>query len=122
MAGVAAHTVVVVHLAYLLYVLLGGLLGLRNIRWLWPHSVTAFWAVVGLITQVRCPLTVLEKYLLVLDGTQPYSGTFIGHHVAGVFYPAAWEALVWYSSAVLVLTSYVVAFARHGASKRLAAH
>ncbi len=93
MAGVAAQTVVVVHLAYLLYVLLGGLLGMRNIHWLWPHAVTAFWGVVGLVTQVRCPLTVLEKYLLTLDGTEPYSGTFIGNHVAGVFYPAAWQAL-----------------------------
>ena len=119
MAGVAAQTVVVVHLAYLVYVLLGGLLGLRNIRWLWPHAVTAFWGVVGLVTQVRCPLTVLEKYLLTLDGTEPYSGTFIGNHVAGVFYPAAWQDLIWYSTAVIVLTSYAVAFARHSAGKRL---
>lgn len=120
MAGVAAQTVVVVHLAYLAYVLLGGLLGLRNLRWLWPHSVTVCWAVIGLVAHTTCPLTDLEKYLLILDGTEPYAGTFIGHHVAGVFYPTAWQDLVWYTTAFVVLASYSLAFARHASEKNLA--
>lgn len=109
----------VVHLAYLLYVLLGGFLGLRNVNWLWPHAVTAFWGVAGVATQLSCPLTLLEKHLIRVDGTEPYSGPFISHYLVDVVYPASWQPLVWYVTFVLVLTSYVVTFARRSAAKRL---
>ncbi|MFZ5846110.1 MAG: DUF2784 domain-containing protein [Actinomycetota bacterium] len=122
MAGVAAQAVVVVHLTYLLYVLFGGLLGLRSLHWLWPHLVTSFWGAVGVAGQLGCPLTVLQKYLIGLDGGEPYDGSFIGHYVAGVFYPAAWQGLVWWATASFVLASYVAALVRHGTDHRLAAH
>ena len=119
MAGVAAHAVVIVHLAYLLYVLLGGLLALRNIHWLWPHLMTASWGVVGAITKLACPLTLLEKDLLARSGTTPYAGTFIAHHVAGVYYPADWQAGVWYATALFTLVCYTVAVSRHLATRQV---
>jgi hypothetical protein len=122
MAGIAAQAVVVVHLAYLLYVVVGGLLGLRSLHWLWPHAVTAFWAVVGLLTQVACPLTLLEKHLIALDGAVPYAGTFIGRYVEGVFYPAGMRNPVWYATAVFVLASWALVVARHATTKRVAHH
>lgn len=122
MAGVAAQAVAAVHLAYLLYVLLGGLLGLRSLHWLWPHLVTVVWGVLGLLTQVHCPLTLLEKHLLDLDGTQPYAGTFIGHYLEGVLYPASSASLVWWGTAVLVLLTYLLAVARHVSSRRAVHH
>lgn len=120
MAGVAAQAVVVVHLAYLLYVLLGGLLGLRSLHWLWPHLVTAFWGAIGVAGQLGCPLTLLQKHLIRLDGGVPYDGTFIGHYVAGVFYPESWQGAVWWATAVFVLASYTAALVRHSAGQRLA--
>lgn len=113
----AAQAVVAVHLGYLLYVLLGGLLALRDLRWLGPHLVTAFWGVVGVAGQLGCPLTALEKHLIRLDGQVPYDGSFIGTYVAGVFYPAEWQGLVWWATAVFVLATYalvVVHHAQHG--------
>lgn len=118
MAGVAADAVVTVHLAYLLYVVVGGLLALRGVVWLWPHAITAFWGVVGLLTEVTCPLTALEKHLLVLDGVQPYDGTFIGHYLDDVLYPAAWHEGVWWATAVFVLWSYVLVAVHHAFSTR----
>lgn len=120
MAGVAAQAVVVLHLTYLLYVLFGGLLGLRSLLWLWPHLVTAFWGAVGVAGQYGCPLTELQKYLIRLDGGEPYDGSFIAHYVAGVFYPAAWQELVWWATAMFVLASYAAALVRHGVDRRLA--
>jgi hypothetical protein len=120
MAGVAAEAVVTVHLAYLLYVALGALLALRNIHWLWPHLVTAVWGVTVLLTQVQCPLTVLEKHLRTLDGAEPYNGTFIGYYLDGVVYPEGWRDGVWYATALFVLGVYVLALVRHSAAKRLA--
>ena len=119
MAGLAAQAVVVVHLAYLLYVLFGGFLGLRSLRWLWPHAVTAFWGAFGVAEQLSCPLTVLEKYLLVQAGTEPYAGPFITHYLVGTLYPASWQGAVWYATSAVVLASYVLAFTRHAATNRL---
>jgi hypothetical protein len=120
MAGVAAQAVVVVHLAYLLYVVLGGLVGLRSLLWLWPHALTAFWALVGLAIQVSCPLTLLEKHLIALDGAEPYAGTFIGHYVEGVLYPEGWRTPVWYATAAVVLATWAVALVHHTAAERTA--
>lgn len=117
MAGLAVQAVVAIHLGYLLYVLLGGFLGLRNIHWLWPHLVTAFWGVFGALTKIACPLTVLEKDLLARSGSEPYDGTFIAYHVAGVYYPAGWQAGVWYATALLVLASYALSVSHHTATR-----
>jgi len=103
----------VLHLGYLLYVLLGGFLGLLDVRWLVPHGLSVIWGVVGTVAARACPLTLLEKDLIVLDGGAPYAGTFISHHVAGVYHPAEWQEAVWHLSAVVVLTSYVVVAIRH---------
>ena len=101
------------HLGYLLYVLFGGFLGLLDVRWLVPHVLSVIWGVAGTVAARACPLTLLEKHLIELDGGTPYAGTFISHHVAGVYYPAAWQEAVWYLSAVVVLTSYVVVAVHH---------
>ena len=87
-AGIAAQAVVVLHLGYLLFVLLGGFLGLVDVRWLVPHGLSVIWGVLGTVAARACPLTLLEKDLIVLDGGAPYAGTFISHHLAGVYYPA----------------------------------
>ena len=102
------QVVVGIHLTYLLFVLAGGFLGLRSTLWLWPHAVTVVWGVVGLATKAQCPLTVLEKHLVVRSGGEPYVGTFIAERVAGVYYPADWQPQVWWATAVVVLVSYVL--------------
>jgi hypothetical protein len=112
-AGLAAQVVVVLHLAYLLYVLLGGFLGLRGLGWLWPHVITAVWGTVGVLTAAPCPLTVLEKYLRAEAGQETYVGPFIDHYLAGTLYPAAWQDWVWMLCALTVLTSYAVSVGRH---------
>lgn len=113
MAGLAAHAVVAVHLAYLLYAVVGGLLGLLSVRWLWPHACTAVWGVVGLVTEVVCPLTQLEKHFLSAQGIRPYDGPFIAHYLDGVLYPAAWHELVWWGAAVFVVGTYAIVLVHH---------
>lgn len=120
MAGAAAEVVVAIHLVYLLYVPLGGLLGLRDVRWLWPHSATVVWGVVGVLTGARCPLTELEKHLVALDGGEPYSGPFIDRYLADVLYPAELQDLVWWLTSVVVLASYLLVFSRLLGGRRLA--
>jgi len=112
-AAVLADLVAVVHVTYLGYVVLGGFLGLRDVRWLLPHLLAVVWGVVGTMTRLPCPLTELEKWLDTTAGASTYDGPFIGHYLAGTLYPADAQPLVWQACAAVVAASYVVVLVRH---------
>jgi hypothetical protein len=113
MATVLADLVVVLHVTYLGFVVLGGFLGLRDGRWLLPHLVSVTWGVVGTMTHLPCPLTSLEKWLDSLAGASSYDGPFITHYLAGTLYPADAQSLVWQATAAVVAASYVVVGVHH---------
>jgi hypothetical protein len=106
-----ADVVVVVHLAYLGFVVLGGFLGLHDVHWLLPHAAAVVWGVVGTVGRAPCPLTALEKWLVSTGGGTPYDGPFISHYVTGTLYPAAAEEQVWQATAALVVASYMAVLA-----------
>ena len=108
-----AVATVVFHFAYLLYVMLGALLGLRDVRWLGLHLPGVVWGVVGLVMTKRCPVTLLEKVLLEKAGRTPYDGTFLQHYVFGMILPASSQGLVYWAQAGLVVGVYVLAIRRH---------
>jgi len=112
-AALVADLVVVVHVTYLGYVVLGGFLGLRDVRWLLPHLVASAWGVIGTLTRLPCPLTGLEKWLDSAAGAASYDGPFIAHYLAGTFYPVDAQPLVWQATAAVVAASYVVALVHH---------
>jgi hypothetical protein len=107
-AELLARLVVLVHLAYLGFVLLGGFLVARDVRWGWPHLAAVTWGVIGTITASPCPVTALEKSLWQLSGSTPYDGPFITHYLAGTLYPASAQDQVWRLCVVTVAASYVV--------------
>lgn len=87
-ALLAAGVVVVLHLAFLAYVALGGFLALRNRAWLWPHLASTAWSVVVTTTALGCPLTAIEKWFLVRADRVPYEGSFTAHYLRDILYPA----------------------------------
>ena len=83
-----ADLVLVVHLAFVLFVVLGGLLVLR---WPWVaylHIPAAIWGILIEYTGGICPLTPLENSLRQSGGQAGYSGGFINHYIQPVLYPA----------------------------------
>ncbi|MBC7791511.1 MAG: DUF2784 domain-containing protein [Anaerolineae bacterium] len=83
-----ADLVLVVHLAFVLFVVLGGLLVLRWPRVAFLHIPAAIW---GILIEYRgwiCPLTPLENSLRQSGGEAGYSGGFIQHYIQPVLYPA----------------------------------
>lgn len=107
-ALLAAGIVVIVHLAYLVYMVIGGFLALRSLIWLWPHFASTIWSVTVTVTAITCPLTALEKWLLELAGRTPYEGSFIAHYLRGVLYPPQYEVAVWVGSISVAFLSYAV--------------
>jgi hypothetical protein len=83
-----ADLVVVLHLGFVLFVVLGGLFALRWPRSAWFHLPAAIWGAGIEFFQGICPLTPLENHLRQLGGEAGYSGGFVEHYVLPVLYPA----------------------------------
>ena len=82
-----ADVVVVLHLAFVVFALLGGLVVLRW-RWVaWLHVPAAAWAVLIEFAGWYCPLTPLENRLRTLGGEDGYTGGFVEHYVMPILYP-----------------------------------
>ena len=83
----AAAAVLLVHLAFILFVLLGATLAGR---WRWilvVHLPAAGWGFFVELTGRVCPLTYLENYLLAAAGQSGYTQGFIEHYLLAVIYP-----------------------------------
>ncbi len=91
---VAADAVMSAHLAFVVFVVLGGLLAWRWPRAMWAHLAAAAYGVVILAVGFTCPLTPLEKALRTRAGQAGYEGGFVEHYVVGVLYPGRLTALV----------------------------
>ena len=85
---IGADAVVVLHVCFVLFVLLGGLLALRWPRLTWVHVPAALWGVVIELGGWICPLTPLENALRQRGGSAGYHGDFVEHYILPVLYPA----------------------------------
>lgn len=84
----AADLVVLVHLAFVAFVVLGGLLALRW-RWVpWVHLPVALYGTLIELVGWICPLTPLEHRLRRAAGEAGYAGGFVEHYLLPVLYPA----------------------------------
>jgi Protein of Unknown function (DUF2784). len=82
-----ADGVVVVHGAFVVFVMLGAFLALRW-RWLvWLHVPAAIWGVLIEYADWICPLTPLENVFRARAGEVAYTGDFIQHHLLAALYP-----------------------------------
>ena len=112
MAMAAAGLVVGVHLGFLAYLVFGGFLALRRFAWIWPHVGVLIWSVGITVTGATCPLTSLEKWLLVEGGAPAYEGSFIEHYLHGTLFPGRYEVAVGLGAWAIALVSYAVVLVR----------
>lgn len=82
-----ADFVVVIHVAFVAFVVFGGLLVLRHPRLAWLHLPAAAWGVMIEFAGWVCPLTPLENAFRMRGGEAGYSGGFIEHYLLPVLYP-----------------------------------
>lgn len=101
----AADLVLLLHLAFIAFALLGGALG-RRWRWMpLAHLPAAAWGFFVELSGRACPLTELENTLRTRAGEAGYQGSFIENHLLGVIYP---EGLTRETQYVLAATVLVV--------------
>ena len=106
----AADVVLVLHLAFVVFVVAGGFL-----TWRWPavgfvQLPAALYGVLIELVGFRCPLTPLEKWLRRKAGSAGYEGGFVEHYVVGVLYPGEFTTTVKVVLAGAVVAANVVAY------------
>lgn len=84
---IGADAILLLHLAFTLFTVLGGLLVLRHPSLLWLHLGAVCWGVAIELGDWICPLTPLENLLREKGGEAGYAGGFIEHYVALLLYP-----------------------------------
>lgn len=84
---IAADAVLVVHLAFVLFVVLGGALVLRQPRFAWLHVPAVVWGLLVEASGWICPLTPLENALRRSAGESGYAGDFVQHYIVALLYP-----------------------------------
>ncbi len=117
-----ADLVLVLHLAFIVFVVAGGLLALR---WGWAplvHLPAALWGVFVEVSGRVCPLTPLENALDRAAGASGYSGGFIEHYLVPAIYPSALSHPVQLVLGGLVVLAnalvYAVVWQRHRSARR----
>lgn len=85
--SVAADAILLLHLAFVLFVVVGGLLVLRWPKVAWLHVPAAVWGVAVEMYGWYCPLTPLENALRERAGGPAYQGDFIARYLLPVLYP-----------------------------------
>ncbi len=82
-----ADAVLLLHLAFVAFVLFGGLLALWRPKLLWLHLPALAWGVLVQSANWICPLTPLENHLRLLGGQAVSSAGFIERIVSPFLYP-----------------------------------
>jgi len=105
---VLAQLALVVHAAFLAYLVLGGFVAWRWPRTIWVHGAVAAWGLGSVLFGYGCPITRVEDWArrrAGQDGLDP--GGFIEHYLTGVVYPASFLRALQALVAVVVLVSWI---------------
>lgn len=91
------------HGAFVLFVVAGGLLVLKWPAVAWVHLPAAVWGAVIEFIGFTCPLTPLEQTWRRAAGGEAYEGGFIEHYVTAALYPTGLTRAIQVALGLLVL-------------------
>ena len=114
----AAVTVLLIHLAFVLFVVFGAFLVLRRPPLAWLHLPAAGWGVFVELSGRGCPLTALENLLRLRAGLAGYADGFVEHYMVSLLYPAALTRCTQFVLAAAVLAINLVLYRRCWRRKR----
>ena len=83
----AADAILILHLVFVIFVVLGGVIVLRWPRLAWLHVPAVLWAAWVEFAGCICPLTTLEISLRQRAGEVEYAGDFVEHYLTSALYP-----------------------------------
>ena len=116
-----ADLIVLAHVAFVVFAVLGGLLAARWRRLVWIHLPAVIWAAIVEFFGWFCPLTPLENWLRQRGGERGYTSDFIARYILPTLYPEELTREVQIALGAFVilinLTIYIWIFRRKMASR-----
>ena len=106
-----ADLTVLLHLAFVVFVVAGALLVARWRRVAWVHLPAAAWGAWVEFAGWVCPLTPLENWLRMQGGGPAYTSGFVEHYLIPLLYPASLSRELQYALGVVVLLINAVIYA-----------
>lgn len=100
---IGADAVLMLHLGFILFVLLGGLLVAWKRGFLLLHLPAMAWGIFVELSGRPCPLTHWENLLRRLAGDAGYEAGFVEHYLLPLIYPAWLSIPVQYLLAAVVV-------------------
>ena len=109
-ARLTADALVVLHVCFVFFVVLGGFLVIKRPKLMWLHVPAALWGAGIEFLGGVCPLTTLEIALRHAAGEQGYAGGFVEHYMVPILYPPGLTRLTQYVLGFAVLAINGVAY------------
>ena len=108
---IAADFLVILHLGFIVFVLIGGLFILR---WRWVfllHIPAAVWGTLIELQGWQCPLTPLEQYFRQFNGLS-YQGGFVDHYILPLVYPTGLtrQMQIFFGISVVIVNGVIYGF------------
>lgn len=119
-----ANSILVIHVAFVIFAVFGGLFVLYRRRWAWIHIPVVAWAALVEMAGWTCPLTPLENYFRYKGGHTPYDSDFIANYLLPVLYPAGlrrWHQ-VWLGLGVLAINLILYGWVLYRRNRREPEH
>ena len=109
MYELAADFALIVHFAFITFVVFGSLLFFVLTKIIYVHLPALFWGIYIELTHSICPLTHLENWFLQKADLKIYSDGFIQNYLVPIVYPKnLTEDLQIYFSIVLVVINSII--------------
>ena len=109
---ILADGAMVVHFAFILFVVFGALLAWRWPALLWAHVPALAWGAGTIAIGFPCPLTALENGFRRLAGDAGFQGGFVDRYIEDVIYPDEYTVVLRTLAALVIAGSYVAVLRR----------
>ena len=104
-----ADLLMVLHLVFIGFVLLGALLVLKWPWAVWFHLPSCFWGITVEFTGWICPLTPLEIEFRLKAGEEGYSSSFVTEYLLPLIYPMGLtREIQWLLGGIVILVNLVL--------------
>ena len=109
MYELAADLTLIVHFAFIIFVVFGGILFLISTKIIYVHIPALIWGIYIELTHSICPLTHLENWFLQKANLKTYSEGFIQNYLVPIVYPKnLTEDLQTYLAIALIVANIIM--------------
>ena len=109
MYELAADLILIVHFAFIIFVVFGALLFFVSTKIIYVHVPALIWGIYIELTHSVCPLTYLENWFLQKANLTTYSEGFIQNYLVPIVYPKnLTEDLQTYSAIALIVANMIM--------------